>query len=111
MAESLDLYTQMILADAPMRSIQRASTSLGDNIKLYTTNKSGQEALSKVDIARVKQQEDMRLQKLQEATDITKTQAQIAKQILANNEATRQFYNSNIPVLQKQAEDIANIIY
>ncbi len=101
----------MILADGPMRSIQRAATSLGDNIKLYTTNKSGQESLSKVNVARIKQQEDMRLQKLQEVTDITKTQAQMAKQILANNETAKQFYNTNIPVLQKQAQDIASIIY
>ncbi len=114
MAESLDtpdLYTQMILADGPMRSIQTAATTMGNNVKLHVTNKSGQEVLSKVDVARIKQQEDMRLQKLQEVTDINKTQAEMAKQILANNEASKEFYNNNVPVLQKQAEDIANFIY
>ena len=114
MAESLDtpdFYTQMIIADGPMRSIQSAATTMGNNVKLYVTNKTGQDVLAKINLAEIKQQEDMTLQKMQAVTDVTKSQTEMAKQILANNEASKQFYNTNVPILQKEADNIASLIY
>ncbi len=114
MAESIDtpdFYTQMIIADGPMRSIRTAATTMGDNVKLYVTNKSGQDVLSKINISKIKEQEDMTLQRMQAVTDVAKSQTEMAKQIIANNEASKQFYNTNVPILQKQADDIASLIY